>query len=187
MTDCYKSYFELAAREIEGGSYRIRSCAVPGARAIIMAPHGGDIEWGTSEIAEDAAGAGHSLYLFEGLQSTSFHHLHITSSRFDEPRAVELAGTHRTIVTVHGCKGAGQFIYMGGLDYPLKGRLAQEFNKAGFDARLSGHAFEAIQPENICNRGLGKAGVQLEISRGLRDSSVARPLIAAIIRHVLAA
>jgi phage replication-related protein YjqB (UPF0714/DUF867 family) len=51
----------------------------------VIAPHGGGIEPGTSELATAIAGDDFSLYLFEGLKSAGNGELHITSTNFDEP------------------------------------------------------------------------------------------------------
>jgi phage replication-related protein YjqB (UPF0714/DUF867 family) len=51
----------------------------------IIAPHGGKIEPGTSEIAAAIAGDDYSLYRFQGLRDRPREELHITSAKFDEP------------------------------------------------------------------------------------------------------
>jgi len=53
--DRYESFDELCKHAIEGRDFRIRTASRPGQVAVI-APHGGGIEPGTSELAEAIAG-----------------------------------------------------------------------------------------------------------------------------------
>jgi len=54
----------------------------------ILSIHGGDIEPGTTRIANAIAGWDHSFYTFEGIKTARNLSLHITSTRFDEPSAM---------------------------------------------------------------------------------------------------
>src|SRR5579885_2598917 len=118
MDDLYPNYAALAAARVEGKDYRVTARRVPGARAVIVAPHAGGIEYRTSELAKVVAGLQHSLYLFEGAMDEGNRALHITSHHFDEPRCLALLAEHEIVVTVHGCgniDGDKQAIYVGGL------------------------------------------------------------------------
>lgn len=64
--DKYKNFKALAAGEDES-SYRIVS-EDRGNDLLIIAPHGGKIERGTTEIAKGVAGLDWSFYTFEGLK-----------------------------------------------------------------------------------------------------------------------
>jgi phage replication-related protein YjqB (UPF0714/DUF867 family) len=154
-------------------------------RVLIIAPHGGRIEPGTSLLAMLIAGRRHSLYRFEGLKPRQNRDLHITSHRFDEPAAVALAEKSSTILALHGCKGRNA-IFVGGLDAPLRDSLTAALVGAGFHATSHGHDYPAIEPNNICNRGKRKRGAQLEITRDLRSSQHSRRRIATLARKVLA-
>ena len=81
LSDRYNNYADLAAGELEGVHYRVRVIerASP---IVIVAPHGGRIEPGTSQTAALIAADEFSLYCFEGL--VSGRRLHITSTLFDE-------------------------------------------------------------------------------------------------------
>ena len=89
--DRYANFKELKANEREGVDYEICKRFISSAVAII-APHGGKIEPGTSELAEGIAGADYTYYSFKGLKNEkgANRELHITSSNFDEPIAVGL-------------------------------------------------------------------------------------------------
>lgn len=63
----YRNYSDLCRIEREGLDYRIR-WRKAGRPYCVMAPHGGGIEPGTSEISDAIAGDEHSFYAFEGLK-----------------------------------------------------------------------------------------------------------------------
>ncbi len=185
-TDAYTSFEQLARYECEGRDYRVIVREVPDSPIVIVAPHGGGIERGTSEIAVAIAGEDFSLYLFEGLKRRqNFQALHLTSRRFNEPRCVALVARAATVLTVHGCTGSEKRVYIGGLDEALKARLASGLNVCGVDAWLDSHPFSARDPDNICNRGRRGCGVQLEFTAGLRRTR-ASARIAPAIRTALA-
>ena len=83
MTDKYKNFEELAANEQEGSDFQVRFRTRRGPMAVI-APHGGGIEPGTSELADAIANADLSFYAFEGIKKAANRVLHITSGRFDD-------------------------------------------------------------------------------------------------------
>jgi phage replication-related protein YjqB (UPF0714/DUF867 family) len=75
------------------------------------------------------------------------------------------------VVAVHGLSGTEEAIDLGGLDAELRDAICDNLQQAGFAASVvtSGdHA--ATSTDNICNRGRRAAGVQLEITRHLRDA-----------------
>ena len=77
MMDKYNSFPELAKSTEQDRDFRVRLQNRPGS-TVVIAPHGGGIEPGTSEIAEAVAGDDLSFYAFEGIKSTGNHELHIT-------------------------------------------------------------------------------------------------------------
>ena len=162
----YASYLELREAEEEGLDYRVRLRAGSSGIAV-MAPHGGEIEPGTSEIAEAVAGRDHAFYSFEGLKPGSNLELHISSTLFDEPRALEAAAASSSVITIHGCREGDPVVLVGGRDAQLRREAAGALEEAGFvvreDPRLPGRS-----PLNLCNRSRLGRGVQLELSRGLR-------------------
>lgn len=183
MEDYYASLEALFAAEKQGVDYLIT--VVPGTLpgTVILAPHGGGIEPGTSLLAREIAQDTFGLYLFEGLKGGGNKRLHITSHKFNEPSCMELLSAAHTVLAVHGCLGE-KTIYVGGLDKPLKARLAQALAEAGFPVETENHRFPAQDPSNICNQGARKMGAQLEITPDLRqrDGTLA---IARVVRKVL--
>jgi phage replication-related protein YjqB (UPF0714/DUF867 family) len=153
---------------------------------LIIAPHGGRIERGTSQLAALIAGDEFSLYRFEGFKPLQQNRdLHITSHNFDEPVALRLASRSTITLGIHGCKGK-RAIFVGGLDLTLKHGLTRALKQAGFPASSRRHEFPATHPLNICNRGKRAAGAQLEITLDLRLADESREAIARAARQVLA-
>ncbi len=167
--DYYESFADLAVREKEGRDYRIHLAHHPSQVAII-APHGGNIEPGTLEIARALAADRHCFYAFEGLKHDQNAILHITSTRFDEPQGLRLVRQADWVFSVHGCSGGHGSIGVGGLDLRLKQRLITTLQEAGFPAEEDQSRHAGNHPLNLCNLGrLGK-GIQIEIDEAFRRS-----------------
>ena len=113
--------------------------------------------------------------------------LHLTSHRFDEPMAVELISKSHRVVAIHACTGQEEFVYLGGLDRRLKEAIADELESRGIIVAKSDGRFKGSHPDNICNRCATGKGVQLEITRGLRDDPDKRRLICDAVRTALMA
>jgi phage replication-related protein YjqB (UPF0714/DUF867 family) len=97
--------------------------------------------------------------------------LHVTSTNFDEPLCVEVISTCDQVVAIHGKAGSDkQHVEVGGLDTALRDAVCNSVADAGYAATVvTSGTLAARSTRNICNRGARKAGVQLEITRGLRD------------------
>jgi phage replication-related protein YjqB (UPF0714/DUF867 family) len=169
--DHFRNFAALSACMTEGTDYRIAFERVDGSKYLIVAPHGGMIEPGTSEIAKAIANAGHGYYLFEGMRRRRNSKLHITSHNFDEPIGLELATAATTVLGVHGRSDSGdpQTVYLGGLDEDLVEALKESLVAGGFKVATNGHPFPAKHRGNICNRGRSGMGAQLEIPYTLRN------------------
>lgn len=179
MADKYRDFSALFAAESKGLAYRF-DIRDRGGNWLVMAPHGGKIESGTSAIAQAIAGEDRSFYAFEGIKpQNNYPDLHITSDRYDEPQAVELAMRADRIVAVHGRKDKqphvedGETTWVGGLDLGRKQKTVDELQQAGFKAIVADVSMRGLEPNNICNRGRSGEGVQLEIPKSLRDQLVA--------------
>jgi phage replication-related protein YjqB (UPF0714/DUF867 family) len=181
----YGSFAELARHEIAGKDYRIAVLERMNASILVVAPHGGMIEAGTSQIAASIAADDCHLFMFEGLKPWGENRaLHITSHRFDHPRCLELASRSALVLSVHGCLGES-CIHVGGLDDELTGRLARELSSAGFNVEWPSARYPGRHPSNICNRGSSAKGAQLEITYDLRADgrhrAIARAVRAALV------
>lgn len=160
--------FEDLRRSEQGNTFTLRlreGCS----DVAVLAPHGGGIEPGTSEIAEAVAGSEHTFYAFEGARPSGNRVLHLASTHFDEPLGLAAARRAGVVITIHGCEGEGEIVHVGGRNASFRERLCHGLREAGFAvddspvSRLRGH-----HPDNLCNQGGRGPGVQLEISRGLR-------------------
>lgn len=184
MPDKYGSYSELATRETHGTDYRVVAVERPGSPVLIVAPHGGSIEVGTSELAAGIAADDHSLFTFDGLKPWGRNRdLHITSHCFDHPQCLALVARSSVTLGIHGCRGESQ-IFVGGLDAELCELLASRLAEAGFPASREGHRYLGRNPLNICNRGRRKRGAQLEFTMDLRQPAI-REQIVPVVRSAL--
>ena len=86
MADKYPNFATLAQHERAGIDYCVLVRRAEPAFAIV-APHGGGIEPGTSEIADAIARQRWSFYTFEGLKRAGNGVLHITSTPSMSPCA----------------------------------------------------------------------------------------------------
>ncbi|MFA6093305.1 MAG: poly-gamma-glutamate hydrolase family protein [Elusimicrobiota bacterium] len=158
------SWQELRENFKENKDFRIlvqdRQAAVT-----VFAPHGGDIEPGTSRLARTLAGNDWNLYLLEGLIPKN-RRMHVTSAKFDEPDALSLARKTEWGLSVHGSKDAGLGVCIGGANAPLREKTAAALRKAGFETEEPCRRLPGRSSSNLVNRAR-QAGVQLELPREL--------------------
>ena len=167
MADRYHKFADLAAAMQAEVDYRIRH-EDRGSPVVILAPHGGTIEPKTAEIAEAIAGTDLSFYAFEALKPGAHGDFHITSHRFDEPKALELVARSFTAVAIHGRKDDGtDAVWLGGRAAVLRDSIGAALRDAGFEATPN-ETLPGIHEQNICNRTGSGEGVQLELPRSLR-------------------
>lgn len=184
----FRSFADLAAAYERDRDYRIVRLPRPGSEVAIVAPHGGSIEAHTSDIARDMAGQDFNLYLFEGLlKAGNFAALHLSSHLFDEPGCLDLVRACRSVISVHGCGHAGEIVLMGGRDVTLRGSIDARLRALGVACEAAPAGLDASDPMNVCNRGRGEAGVQLEVSLELRRSPRRSLLVRAVREALLAA
>jgi phage replication-related protein YjqB (UPF0714/DUF867 family) len=162
--------FRALKREEARGSFHVRCRSRQGTTAV-LAPHGGGIERGTSEVAQAIAAADMSFYTFEGTKASHNLTLHITSTRFDEPRCLALVSAAQGVVTIHGEASPASVVFLGGRDTDRRRCVRKSLERRGFVVKThASQALQGLQQANICNRGLSGGGVQLELSKGLRQS-----------------
>jgi phage replication-related protein YjqB (UPF0714/DUF867 family) len=165
--DKYKSFEELRNNE-SPKNYEVNFCD-RSSKFVIIAPHGGNIEPGTSEIAEQIAGETLSYFDFKGVKNKSNKDLHIASERYDESKARSLIQSADIAVSIHGKQGNDEKVYIGGLNKNLISELKYVLESSGFS--VSGTlpvGLAGRNPSNICNACNSKEGLQIEISHGLR-------------------
>lgn len=76
------------------------------------------------------------------------------------------------VISIHGEKNTDkEYVILGGLDHELKRHIAKALEEENFTTiKNPPNAYAATSKKNICNRGKVGAGVQLEISKKLRDT-----------------
>lgn len=169
--DKYRNFELLKHDNTEGKDFRIVICKKKDSTFVIIAPHGGAIEPGTSEIADRIANKGYSLVLFEGIKNNNNHELHITSRNFDEPRCLAIVESASNVIAIHGEKSNENIVYLGGANMNLGKCIENELKAKGFQVRIHKNPkLQGAARENICNRGLNRKGVQLELAKGLRKT-----------------
>lgn len=161
-------------------------------RTAILAPHGGGIETGTSELClavagyhpadlapTSANGAFHDYWMFEGLLSTGNARLHVTSTNCDDTVARAVAAGSLNAIGLHGCKpeqadlpAGTQAVLVGGRNTALKSCLLTRLTAAGLQAIDANSVpdLNGDEPANIANRTLLAAGAQLELTTPLRQA-----------------
>ncbi|MFD1547999.1 poly-gamma-glutamate hydrolase family protein [Nonomuraea guangzhouensis] len=169
VADVYPDYATLAANEVEGQDY-LRLLRLPKRATVAhIAIHGGAIESPTTQLADYAAGKRHAFYSFAGIKPNGNNRLHITSTRFDEPRALKLVRAVDYTVSWHAAAGSEATTYVGGRDAKLVAKVTTALKKAGFAvADTVPDRIDGTSPRNIANKNKRGMGVQLEISKGQR-------------------
>jgi phage replication-related protein YjqB (UPF0714/DUF867 family) len=168
MTE-FPNFAALKQAEREGVDFDI-VCRPRRSPVAVIAPHGGEIEPGTSEIAAAIAGDEFNLYCFEGRKPKGNTGLHIRSANFDEPKCLGLISSCDCVVTVHGCRKGKRTVFLGGRDAELRDAICDRLEASGFrTARPPNADLQGVSPRNICNKGRRGCGAQLELSRDLRD------------------
>ena len=182
--DKYSGFDELKKSETLDEDYQLYICDA-GSRVTIIAPHGGKIEPRTSDLAKRIARGNYNCYCFEGLKEKNNACLHITSHHFDEPNATMILSRSKVVVTIHACTGTAGLVHIGGLDKELGNLIARELKDRGVGVSDDHPRFQGSNPDNICNRGATGKGVQLEITRDLRDDLKKVEMISEAVRSAL--
>jgi phage replication-related protein YjqB (UPF0714/DUF867 family) len=172
VADKYANYAALSASEVEGVDYQRRSVPVTGSTWSSIAVHGGSIEPGSGEVAR-AVGAGlMAHYEFAGIKSANNTDLHLTSTNFDEPTGVGIVTSSIRCLSAHGFTGTTGLAEtaIGGLDLETASRVRVALQSAGFLVSSAAQELNGSDPANITNRTATSSGVQLEMSRTLRES-----------------
>ncbi|WP_051468381.1 poly-gamma-glutamate hydrolase family protein [Actinomadura oligospora] len=169
--DRYKNYADLARHEKEGRDYLRVLRPARASHVAQIAIHGGGIEPPTTQLADYAARTGKDgFYSFEGIKKSGNTALHITSTHFDEPRALNLQKSVRYTVSWHAAKGDTATTYVGGRDTALSAKITRALRAKGFRVSTPPGRIDGGDPRNICNRNARGKGVQLEITTAQRKA-----------------
>jgi phage replication-related protein YjqB (UPF0714/DUF867 family) len=167
VADIYQSIEELLAAERQ--FVQIENWIDGRSRIAVLAPHAGDIEPLTGEIARAVAGRDHRLYQFCGKAPANSFRLHVSSTRFDEAGLREVLNGARTAIAIHGTAGDEDAVTLiGGVNRTLADSIAHWLENAGFAVMPAPPRLAGSDPRNLVNR-VPEGGVQLELTRRLRD------------------
>jgi phage replication-related protein YjqB (UPF0714/DUF867 family) len=166
-------------------------------RTVILAPHGGGIEPGTSELClaiagyhpanlpeVPPAGVTYDYWMFEGVREDDNRLLHVTSTGCDDDMAVSLCAGSLNALALHGFRPEppdfsvdDQVVLVGGATPDSTRNVLRDYLLAGlcdaqFDARDSAGngELDGNASCNIVNRTKLGMGAQLELSTPLRDA-----------------
>lgn len=164
--DVYPHLQALKDKLVEDRDYRIR-CRDRGSVLTVVSPHGGFIEEGTSALARAIAGPNLNLFDFQGLRLERPAELHVTSTRFREPRLTKLLSASRAALSVHGMGNEDDMtLWLGGLNLSLKKRVERELEAAGFLVNSDSPRHRGESKSNFVNL-VERKGVQLELPDNL--------------------
>jgi phage replication-related protein YjqB (UPF0714/DUF867 family) len=177
-----RSYLEILQRgHVLGRDFRVAFGDSKIELCLLIAPHGGGIEPGSSEIMRAVANVGDwAWYEFAGfLRKGNKEALHISSTDFDEPTLKSMLPQAGFVIAFHGASESREpIVYVGG-----KWKLGRQtviesinvaFGKHGIraadalDLAVAAH-LRGLDDSNITNLGKRAEGIQLEFSRGARN------------------
>lgn len=163
--DIYDNFSQLKNNEQIGKDYRILQTFTDSS-TLILSIHGGNIEFETDDIAQAVAKrGGFDYYGFIGLTSG----LHLTSTHFNDPRALKMVRKSDETLSIHGYHGTSKMVTLvGGQDKALAAKVKKQLKDAGFTVKTAEGRLGGYSDYNICNRNEIGKGVQLELSTPLR-------------------
>jgi len=137
-----RSYAEILQRGyVLGRDFRIAFGDSKIELGLLIAPHGGGIEPGSSEIMRAVAEpSGWAWYEFAGfLRQGNKEALHISSTSFDEPTLKSMLPQAGFVVAFHGASESGEpIVYVGG-----KWKLGRQTLTDSINAAFGEHGIKA--------------------------------------------
>ncbi|WP_210122405.1 poly-gamma-glutamate hydrolase family protein [Staphylococcus sp. GDX8P65P] len=166
--DYYKSMTELYKDTTEGIDWKKDTRNV-GKSVLIAAPHGGNIEQGTSELTKLVANNGDFDYFsFEAIRPSNNTQLHVTSTNYDDATLHEMIQDRTATISIHGAQGEEQLVYLGGYQSPLRDAIQSQLELKGFVVKIPPEYLGGLSNANFINKVEESTGVQLELTTALR-------------------
>lgn len=171
-TDYYRSMTDLLNDTQEGKDWTKESTN-RNSNVLIFAPHGGNIEKGTTELAKAIANKGnYDYYAFNGVRNKNNSQLHVTSTNYNDSDLIHRNYNKDVSISVHG---AGQAqgtntVLIGGSDEKLIQLITRELSAFKFNVKRSIGHLAGLDPNNVVNYNKKGQGVQLELTPDLRKS-----------------
>jgi phage replication-related protein YjqB (UPF0714/DUF867 family) len=177
-----RSYDEILQRNlVRDRDFRVAFGDANIEKCLLVAPHGGGIEPGTSEIMRAVVElGGWAWYEFAGyLRRGNKEALHITSTEFNEPMLLALLLQTEAVATFHGSDEIDKaVVYVGGRWKFGRQATIEAINDSfhahrirAIDATENGETehISGLHGSNITNRGRRAEGIQMEFSRQARN------------------
>lgn len=166
-TDYYRSMTDLLKDTQEGKDWTKESTNRH-SNVLIFAPHGGNIEKGTTELTKAIANKGnYDYYAFNGTRNKNNSQLHVTSTNYNDLDLINRNYNKDVSISVHG---AGQSqgkntVLIGGRDEKLIQLISKELSTFKFNVQRSLGHLAGIDTNNVVNYNKKGQGVQLELTR----------------------
>ncbi|MER6605799.1 poly-gamma-glutamate hydrolase family protein [Streptomyces sp. NPDC000927] len=184
-TDRHQSWTSFILNEKEGRDYEIHKCLNPESNVAHIAIHGGAAECLTADLAEEAAAPKKQNFYALVARNRFPQRIRMPSTLFSESAGAEVVRASQFVFSYHGCSDrpdepAGGQVFVGGADTTYRDQVAAALRKKGFSVKIGGVEWGSDTPTgavkvdnasagNITNKGQLKAGVQLELTRALRN------------------
>lgn len=133
-----------------------------GSPVTVVSPHGGFIEFGTSQLARSLAEHGYNLFDFRGISRAGARRGHVTSTRFRDPRLMVLLNKSRVCVSFHRMRDRHDIAYLGGNNKSLKRLAALYLRRSGFNCDTDPPRLKGKSTLNFVNLA-EEEGLQVEI------------------------
>ncbi|MCR6087327.1 poly-gamma-glutamate hydrolase family protein [Staphylococcus aureus] len=161
---------ELENQTVEGVDWK-KETRDNGTKVLIVAPHGGNIEQGTTEVTKALANKGdYDYFSFEAMRSKNNSDLHVTSTHYDDATLNQMIENRTATISIHGAAGTEQIVYLGGPDSALRDEIEAQLKSRGFKVLVPPAYLGGQNDKNFINRQDGTTGVQLELTTALRKA-----------------
>ncbi|MEK4560598.1 poly-gamma-glutamate hydrolase family protein [Staphylococcus sp. FSL K6-3157] len=169
-TDYYNSMTELENDTVENVDWK-KETKDNGSEVLVVAAHGGGIEQGTSELTKLLANEGdYDYFSFEGIRPSNNSQLHVTSTRYDDPTLNHMIKDRKATIAIHGAQGDEEIVYLGGLKSTLKDEIQNQLERYGFVVETPPENIGGLSDNNFINSEENSTGIQLELTRALREA-----------------
>lgn len=179
--DHYQNFASMQKENTEGVDYSI-TLKNTNSNILVMAFHGGFTESGTTELGAAITKNDFDFYAFSALKPGKMHApsftsstLHITSTRFDDPKLIEMLPEKDFCLGLHGFGGDEADFCIGGANEKARASLVSLLTKKFPDLKsceLCCSPFNGVSLKNPINRCKNK-GVQVEMSPKVRKKILA--------------
>lgn len=168
--DYYTSMTQLERETKEGIDWK-KETRDQGSQVLIVAPHGGNIEQGTSELTKLLAQqGGYDYFSFEAIRPSNNTQLHVTSTHYDDPTLHQMVEGRSATISIHGAKGDDPIVFLGGAKSDLRDEIQSQLESRGFTVQVPPEYLGGLNENNFINKNENSTGVQLELTTSLRKA-----------------